>query len=290
MLICSLEDISNIKTLQNYCEGIVVYTNDFSSFYNKAFDAEELLNIYKQKGSLKMFIDLSQMMENADILALRNFLNIFRDLDVYYLYIDLGVFQVLKELGIENRGVYNPTTLITNRYDLEFYLKQGMLSAAVSLEIPVEDIKNISEYNNHNLWIQSFGYHQMFHSKRHLISLYKEHDNLNFENSPLNSYLKEEKRDDMYHIYEGKHCTLLFRSYVIDYLSNLADINPKYIFMDNIFIDNNTFLKAVKAYSLYLNKKIDLSSALDMIKDLNLDIQDGFKYNDTVYQKEKNYA
>ncbi len=287
MLIASLKEISEIKTLQNYCEGIVVYTNDFSSFYNKAYDVAELLEIYNQKGNLKMFIDLSCMMENKDIEHLRSFLENFKNLDVYYLYIDLGVHQVLKENGIENRGVYNPTTLITNHDDLAFYLNQNMLSTAISLEIPVTDMINISKLNNNNMWMQAFGYHQMFHSKRHLISLYKEHDNLNFENSPLNSFLKEEKREDFYHIYEGNRGTILFRSYLIDYLSDLKAINPKYIFMDNIFLDSNIFIKCVEAYSKYLNNLISLDEALNIINSFDLKFEEGFKLNDTVYQKEK---
>ncbi len=287
MLIASLENISDLDFYNTYANGIVVYTNDFSSFYNKAYDLKEIREIYKLKKDLMMFVDVSQMMENKDILKLSSFVDNLKDLDIYYYFCDLGVFQLLKEKGLANRAVYNPSTLLTNHYDVSFYLNQGMRSCQVSNEIPVEDVKTISKLNGNHIFLKAFGYHQMFHSKRNLISLYKEHMNLDFDIDNQNMYLREQKREDLYHIYQGNHGTLLFRSYVINYLDCLKSINPEFIFLDNIFINRDMFKEVLKNYSLYINDNITLEKALNNIGNLSLDIQDGFKFNDTVYQKEK---
>lgn len=287
MLIVSLKEINELEKLYDLVDGIVVYTSDFSSFYNKAYNLDEIKEIYKLKKNLNIFIDLSQMMENSDINKLSQFLDSLDGYDVNYIYSDLGVHQLLKDKGIENRGIYNPSTLITNEYDLEFYLNQNMLSASVSLEIPVKDIIQISEKNNHNLFLKSFGYHQMFHSKRHLIDLYLEHINKTHTIDNQNSYLREQKREDLYHIYQSNKGTLLFRSYVINYIDYIKDIKPKFIFLDNIFINSNEFLEVVNAYSKYLKNIYDLETSLNILNKLSFKIEDGFKYQDTVYQKEK---
>lgn len=287
MLIVSLKEINELEKLYDLVDGIVVYTSDFSSFYNKAYNLDEIKEIYKLKKNLNIFIDLSQMMENSDINKLSQFLDSLEGYDVNYIYSDLGVHQLLKDKGIENRGIYNPSTLITNEYDLEFYLNQNMLSASVSLEIPVKDIIQISEKNNHNLFLKSFGYHQMFHSKRHLIDLYLEHINKTHTIDNQNSYLREQKREDLYHIYQSNKGTILFRSYVINYIDYIKDIKPKFIFLDNIFINSNEFLEVVNVYSKYLKNIYDLETSLSILNKLSFKIEDGFKYQDTVYQKEK---
>ncbi len=287
MLIVSLSNISDLEFLNTYASGIVVYTNDFSCVYNKAFSKDEILDIYKKKGNLKLFIDLSIMCENKDIDDISSFIDAFKDLDVYFYYIDLGVFELLKEKGLENRVVFNPSTLITNSYDLNFYLRQNMLSCQVSNEITVFDQAKMSASASGNIFLKSFGYMQMFHSKRHLVSLYLEHANKCEAIDNYNSYLREAKRNDFYHIFESKRGTLLFRHYVINYLAELDVINPKYIFLDNIFIKDEVFKEVVIAYSLYLRKEISKEEALKRINSLDLVIEDGFKFKDTVYKKEE---
>ncbi len=287
MLIVSLSNINDLEYLNNLADGIVVYTNDFSCVYNKAFSLEEIKEIYEKKGNLKLFIDLSIMCENKDINDISCFIDEFKTLDVYFYYIDLGVHQLLKEKGLENRGVFNPSTLITNSNDAKFYLRQNMLAVQVSNEITVSDQAKISESCNSNIWLKSFGYMQMFHSKRHLISLYEEHIGKKIEKNNYESYLREAKRNDFYHIFESNRGTLLFRHYVINYLNELDLIKPNYIFLDNIFIKNDEFRSVVKIYSDFLNKKISKEEANSLIGELDLQIEDGFKFKDTVYKKEE---
>lgn len=288
MLIVSLNNKKNLNNLKNLVDGVVVYLNDFSSFYNSALTSEELNEIYASKDNLKIFIDLTMMMENRDIERLNLFLDQNKDKDYYFIYSDLGVHQVLLERNLEKKGIYNSQTLCTNEYDQAFYLSQGMLSSAISLEIPVRDQIKISEYNNHNVFLKAFGYHQMFYSKRHLISLYKEYKNLDFAIDNKNSYLREIKREnDYFHIYESNKGTIIFRNYIINYLSELDLIKPQFIYLDNIFISDDIFNKVVEIYSNVINKKITSEEGNSLIQELNLDIRDGFKNNDSVYQKEE---
>ncbi len=288
MLIVSLSDKNNLNSLKNLVDGVVVYLNDFSSFYNKSFTVDEILEIYEIRDNLKIFLDLTIMMENKDIERLNLLLDKLANKDFYFIYSDLGVYEALRERGLENKGIYNSQTLCTNQYDQEFYLKQNMLSSAISLEIPVSDQIKISEYNNYNVFLKAFGYHQMFYSKRNLISLYKEYKNLDFKIDKYNSYLREIKREnDFFHIYEFEKGTIIFRDYILSYLNELDLIKPNFIYLDNIFIADDIFKEVVNIYSSYLNNKILKDIAIENLNKLNLYVKDGFKFRDSVYQKEE---
>ena len=54
MLVVSLKEMDELNQLYTLCDGIVVYTSDFSSFYNKAYNLEEIKEIYSKKKNLRM--------------------------------------------------------------------------------------------------------------------------------------------------------------------------------------------------------------------------------------------
>jgi hypothetical protein len=43
----------------------------------------------------------------------------------------------------------------------------------------------------------------------------------------------------------------------------------------------------LKIYNKYINNEINLDDALSLISSLDLNIEDGFTYKDSVYQKEE---
>ena len=287
-LISCLYDLNSYNKIKPYCDGIVVYSSDFSSFFMNGLKLDEIKELIKiNQNEKKIFINVEFMLENEEIDNITNFIKEFKDENVYFIYSDLGIFQIMREFGIENRGIYNPNTLITNNFDMNFYTNLNALGTMLSLEITVEDQKNMLDVSTGKVMMQVFGYHLMFHSKRHLIDLYSEFLGQNFDLDNYNSYLIEQTRKDKYHVYQSNRGTSLFRPYVISYLENLNDLNKlDYALLDNIFIDQNTYIKVLETYHGYLNNKIDLDSALNILNSLELEYNDGFKYQDTVYQKE----
>ena len=227
------------------------------------------------------------MLENHEIESIEKYILSFKDDKVYFIYSDLGIFQILRENDMLDYGIYNPNTLITNDFDMNFYTDLGTHGVNLSLEITIEDQKTMLNNKRGHVMMQVFGYHLMFHSKRHLVSLYKEFLGKDYNVDNYHSYLIEQTRKDKYHIFESKRGTSLFRPYVLSYLENLNDLeNLDYAYLDNMFIDFDTYLTVLKAYYNFINYNIDLNQALDIINSLNLEINDGFKYEDTVYQKE----
>lgn len=285
-LIGSLNNIDSLDEILKLTDGLVVYSSDFSSFSNFSFSSSEIKYIISKSQNKDIIIDISFMLENEEINDITNFILNFKDDNVKFMFSDLGVFQILKELNLLDKAIYNPNTLITNSSDLEFYVNENM-NVKISEEIILNDqIKMINSFKNKTVKTL-FGYHLMFHSKRYLISLYKDFLNKDFNIDNENSYLIEQTRHDKYHIIETKRGTALYRPYIIDNTYEFNQLeNLGYGILDSHFLDNDTYLKVLNIYHLLSKGKISPKEANKLILNLNLNIENGFKYEDTIYQKE----
>ena len=133
-------------------------------------------------------------MHPSDIEKVINVYKEYLNSDVLFLVSDLGALNEGIKLGIENRIIYNPETMITNYLDFNEYSSLGVLSCGVSSEITLSDLKLIYEKNNKSIFYQVFGRRLMFYSRRHLISLYETKNNDKYPH--VDAYLKESTRQD----------------------------------------------------------------------------------------------
>ena len=288
MIIASIKSFSHFIEIESLCDGVVVNTT-FSTSVNPVFNDEEISKTieYATKNNKVVILDISFIFEDKDINDIKDFVLKYKNTNTLFLYTDIGVHQILKECNMQHRGIYDPKTLVTNSYDLNAYEELGMNAVGLSNEIPLEDVKMITDKKNGRVWLKIFGYHQMFYSKRKLISLFAKHKNLDINIDRENTFVKEETRDDMYHIDENKYGTLIYRSYVLSYLRELENIkNIDYMYLDSAFISNEDFNEALRIYSDTINSLIDPIMALDYLNELFM-IEDGFMYHDTVYKKEE---
>lgn len=286
-MLASIKSFSHFKAIENYIDGVVISNQEFSPVLNDSFLVEEMITIikYANEKNKEVVIDITSMFTNDIMDKLLVFVKNFINYNCLFLYSDIGVFTLLKELGVENRGIYDPKTMITNSYDLNLYLSCNMKACSISEEIPLSDVKLINSKKNGAIWYKAFGYHQMFHSKRKLISTYFEFIGADKKIDNQNSFLKEETRDDKYHIVENSHGTLLYRSYVISTLKEIDIIKEiDYLFLDSIFIEESLFNEAVKIYYNTLKGNMNLDNALIKLNEM-FHIEDGFMYEDTVYVK-----
>ena len=285
-IISSIKSFSHFKEIIDYVDGITI-GNHLFMLNGKSFEIEEMKDIikYAKSNNKDVFLDITLMCTNKQMDDLEKFILQFKDLDIFYIYGDLGVFMILKKYNLESRGVYDPKTMITNSKDLNLYLKSPMLACSLSLEMPLKDVLNINKNKCGNIWYKVFGYHQMFHSKRKLISSYAKYKNISINLDNDASYLKEETRDELYHIVENEHGTILYRSYIVSMLECFEIIKDlDYLYLDCLMIDESIYNECLKAYYNVLKGNIPLSEGLNIVNSL-IKTQEGFMYEDTVYVK-----
>ncbi len=288
MIIASIKSFSHFMEILNLVDGVLVNTI-YSISVNPIPNDEEIDKIieFANKNNKECILDISSIMYNCEVERATSFIKKYKDKNVSFLYTDIGLHEILYSMGIENRGIYDPKTLVTNSYDMNLYLSCGMKACGLSNEITLDDTKTLISKKEGKVWLKVFGYHQMFYSRRKLISLYYKYKGINEDILRGESYLKEETRDDLYHIDENRHGTVIYRSYVLSYLRDLDKIiGADYMYLDSSFISEEDFRIVLKVYKKTIDGDMYLDDALDYLNEMFL-IEDGFMYHDTVYKKEE---
>lgn len=276
--------IYNLKQLNkciNYIDGAILNNKDTSLIYED-LDLDKAILLCKNNNVLPI-IAINKMLYPNDLEFIKEFMNKYKD--NLFLATDIAVYMIALELNIVDRVIFDPQTMITNQLDLNEYSSLGFDAVAMSLEIPLKDVSESIDNQMANVFYQIFGHRLMFYSKRKLISLYEEKANI--KASRDNLYLRESTREDYIPTIENSNGTMMYRPYLISLIDNFEIIKKfKYGYLESLYLDDSVFLEVLKIYKSLNDGNIDLESAKNEINKLGLNIQDGFTYQDSVYQKE----
>ena len=89
------------------------------------------------------------MLHNDHIEPLKSFINALEAYDpTGYIVGDIGVVHIFNTLKIPNKVIYNPETLLTNKFDFNFNATLGLFGAFLAKEIPLEDVLEITKEKN----------------------------------------------------------------------------------------------------------------------------------------------
>ncbi len=282
-LVTSIYTQNELELLGDKLDYALIHIPHYSINY-KDINIDEALD-YCFKNMIKPILSLNRIFHPADLEGIRNIISKYKDNnDILFYIADLGALNLFIKEGIISRVIYNPETMITNYLDMNEYYSFGVNSIGVSNEITLNDLNKIAEVNN-NIFYQIFGKRLMFYSRRKLITLYGEKNNTVYPKT--NVYLKEATRTDYLPIIENDEDTLIYRSYNISLLPYIDELNIKYAYIESFDMDINKFKIVNAIFYDYLNNKMDLSLAKIKLNELDINIEDGFIYQDSVYQKEE---
>lgn len=272
-----------LNNLINYADGFVLMLKPFSVCYKEDINLDLALDLIK-KNNKKAILGINKIHHPSDILEIKEFLKKYNS-DVYYYVSDLGVCNILIEMGLSYKIIYNPETMITNYLDLGLLNECHFDAYQLSSEITLNDIKYAYEKTNAPLIYYGFGHKIMFYSKRKLLSLYENKTGIKM---PKEGYLKEVTREDYMPVCQNSNGTYILRSYVISLLDELDNLDYlKYLYLDSNFVEFDKYKAVLNLFNKLNKKEINKDEALLKLNELKLNIQDGFKNNDTVYLKEE---
>ena len=236
-----------------------------------------------KKHNVEALISINRIFLEDELETVKNFIEKYKDYG--FVISDLGVAQICKDLGLLHNIIFDSPTMVCNSYDLKLYSSFGFKAVSISNEITIEDVKNYS-LENVNIYYQVFGNKLMFYTKRKLVDLYKEFRKLNFEN--INLSLKEEKRIYDIPIIQTKNGTFVYRNYLISQLEHINDFKSiKYLYFESLFLDLDRFIKVVQIYKKVINGSLDIKEGLNQMSSLDLNIEEGFNFLDSIHTKEK---
>ncbi|MBR6071342.1 MAG: U32 family peptidase [Acholeplasmatales bacterium] len=281
-LVTSIYTLDDLKLLGDKLDYALIHIPYLSINY-KNIDIKEALDYCKDNG-IKPVLSLNRIFHPKDLESVSSLIADYKNYDILFYIADLGALNLFLKNGLINKVIYNPETMITNYLDMNEYYSLGLNSVGVSSEITINDLKKICEINN-NVFYQVFGKRLMFYSRRKLISLYGDKNNDSYPKN--NVYLRESTRKDYFPIVENENGTLIYRSYNISLLPFMDNLDIKYAYIESFDINMDLFKNINDIYYDFIHNNIDLSMAKIKLNELDLNIEDGFIYKDSVYQKEE---
>ncbi len=226
-LICDCFDLNHLENyVQSGVDRLIVALPHVSVRQVKTFSFESIaawIPVVHEK-HIEVAVNMLSFMMEEEIELFQDALTFCKENHVDFIYYsDMGVFQLASEMGMEERLIYQPTTLITNSMDAQNYLDLGIHSVVLSREITLEDTLRILQKTS-NCEVIVFGRNAMMHSKRKLLSSYFEFCGLEDKSNSRNLYLMEENRDEKMPIYQDEKGTFVFSGSVFCMFSALSQL------------------------------------------------------------------
>lgn len=284
-----LVDLLSISRIDEYnVDGYIASCAYLSCHNGRCFSYDELkvLSEIKKNKNKILIVNIDRIIEEDEIEEVYNYIDTLISLDIdYFIYGDFSILRYFIKKNLSNKLIYDPKTLITNFYDADFHNQYNSL-VSINNELTLAEIKEVAKAKN--AMMEVYGFHQMFYSRRALLSNYgkfKEIDNNFIDDQYI---IKEENRDYSYPIYESKNGTFIYTPYIYCLFKELQELNDlRFIRVNSIFLEESKVIEVVKLYKELLE---DFSKA-DILYDKLLEIDDridsGFLYKKTVVLKEE---
>lgn len=269
----------------NMKEGYPLFGLKDLSINKPTLSLEELKNI-KDKN---IFISIDKNIFNSDLPYLEKALQLIENLNLKGIFFyDLAVLSLSKRLNLKTKLIWNQDFLVTNYKTCNFYQKEGVKGAVLSPLLP-EEIEEIRNNTNLELYVNIFGHQLMAVSKRHLLTSYFNY--INKENNQNIKFMKE--KTGTYPVIEEFYGTKFLTKDILNgirYLNKLKEIKIDYVILDSILIENDTFSKILEYYKEAIYKDVTEERLLEMEQEINKIIPTSLEFfaKKTIYKVKKN--
>ena len=251
-IIVSISNVEDINLYKN-ADAYIVSNASFCVKYPSSMSVNDIKNSITLAHSLnkEVILNINKVFLNDELKDLEEFIDSFKDLDGY-MVADLGVYNILKRKGLENKVIYNPETLIVNYFDMNFCFKLNMKSVVLSKEMTLDNIIKSIEHAKKDVIVYSFGFYHMFYSRRKLVKNYFDEIKESNKHEKEHLLLKEATRENKYHIYQDDNGTLITNSDIFCNINYLDEIKADYL-IDSYDLDKNYVNDVINAYRRRIN-------------------------------------
>ena len=271
-----------LEEVYSYIDAAVLMVPHYSYIFED-LDIDSAIELC-QKAYIEPILSIQRIFFENELEDIKEFIKKYSNLR--FLVSDLGVVQLFKELDLIGNVIFDSPTMVCNTLDFELYSSYGFKAVSMSNEITLKDIKDTFNKCEGSIYYQVFGRKLMFYTKRRLVDLYKEFRKLKFENTDLR--IKEEQRDYEIPIVQSENGTFCFRQYFISLLDEINDISfIRYAYFESLTLSIDQYKKVLSIYRNYLKGSLSLEQSKHEFETMNLPVEPGFIYNDSVDTKEK---
>ena len=216
------------------------------------------INRFCKNYNMKFYVTMDNFISESEKTLLYNYMDFLFDLDVDGIYYhDLGVYNIAKSYGKENKLIYDGYTVICNSLDVTFYMSKGIKGVVLSRELTLQEITGILKNNPRNCDLMIFGHPRMSYSKRKFLTNYFKEINRSYDYLKKETLsLVEEKREYKMPIIEDESGTKIYSDYIFEMYEEFSDVK-EYVnraIVDTLFVDENIIPIVLRDYKR-LNKE-----------------------------------
>jgi len=243
--------LEEIKELTSKCDNIFLSLN--KNIFERELECVE-----------KLLVDISKL----------NIKGLF--------YYDVCILNIVNRLNLDINLIWSSEHLTTNYFTINYWCNNGIKGTYLSSEITKEEIIDIANNTNCDLFVQLFGYIPMYVSKRHAVKNYLNHFKLDLNSSRYYLF----KEDKKYSIVDNNDGTCIYTNFIINGLREYIELSDKipYVVINGYDIDEK-LLDIIDIFNKVNKDNIDeLDNTLSQMFD---NLEKGFLYEETIYRVKK---
>ncbi len=188
------------------------------------------------------YLYINRILENESIETLKKkLMSCSNENIVGICFSDLGVYQIVKELGLNFQLFYMQNHSTTNVHSINYYLEY-VDSVLVSTDITREEIDAILHHASKPLIVPFFALVDAMYSRRKLLSNFQEEFELE---KKCEEVLHESISQNEFRAIENEYGTILYANKYIDY-RNIIHPNILYYYINPLGLDKKTLLKVIQ--------------------------------------------
>lgn len=251
----------------------------------------------------KVYVAVNALFHNDRLDALDEYLVQMQRIGVdALLFGDPAVIIAVRENNVTIPLHWNPETIATNFFQVNYWGERGSKRAVLARELSVDEVIEIKENTKHEIEVQVHGMTCMFQSKRSLLGnyfLYRD-EAMEIENRKENKnmFLHDKERKNKYPIYEDMNGTHIFSPNdmcIIEELNELFEAGIDSFKIDGVLQTFEYTVTVTKLYrqaidtyfdqgeDAYDEIKTELFEQIEAIQPALRPLDTGFIYKETVY-------
>ena len=248
-------------------DGYILGIDKFSYLFGKTYSADEIKQIAKNTDK-EIYVSFNRIIFNDMLEGYKKALFEIDNLgvkaiivgDIAALTYDLKTDIILDQMHLNN-----------SYKTINHYYNNNCKGVVLTNDITKEEINEIKNNTKCTLFKQVFGYPHLSTSKRHLVSNYLKH--FNIDNKSDNYEIKEDNSEDFYKIFEDDFGCHILDDRPLNLLGVNIDVDYKII--DGLFISD-----VDEVMDIFINNDITKKEYLDN----KYDCDTGFINKKTIYK------
>lgn len=253
------EDINIL--LEKDIKSIIIGVKELS-IYPFELDIDEIIKISNNTDK-NIIIAMNKMIHNKDLDLVRGVLTKIKDSKIYgIMFYDLGIFNICSSMNIDKELILNQEHLNASKSSNEFYYNKGIKNSFITSDITYNELNEINDSTNMNIYYTVYGYLPIFYSRRYLLTNYFK-------------YIEKDMNDDKYYIFNNN-----LRYMIKEYSYGTIIYSPLINSINEI-----EKIKDIDNYVIDLSYTDDISIINKFINNENVeDTYNGFFNKKTIYK------